>query len=53
MSHNSMSFAIEAVLWSQPIPLQLYLRTQIDLEDGDVRIAELRESETSAARKDE
>jgi len=43
MSHNSMSFAIEAVLWSQPIPLQLYLRTEIDLEDGDVRIAELRE----------
>jgi type VI secretion system protein ImpF len=43
MSHNSMSFAIEAELWSQPTPLQLYLRTEIDLEDGDVRVAELRE----------
>jgi len=53
MSHNSMSFAIEAVLWSQPIPLQLYLRTEIDLEDGDVRIAELRESDVAASRKEE
>jgi type VI secretion system protein ImpF len=43
MSHNSMSFVIEAELWSQPLPLQLYLRTEIDFEDGDVRIAELRE----------
>jgi type VI secretion system protein ImpF len=43
MSHNSMSFVIEAELWSQPLPLQLYLRTEIDFEDGDVRVAELRE----------
>jgi type VI secretion system protein ImpF len=43
MSHNSMSFVIEAELWSQPMPLQLYLRTEIDFEDGDVRIAEVRE----------
>ena len=43
MSHNSMSFAIEAELWSQPLPLQLYLRTEIDFEDGNVRVAELRE----------
>lgn len=43
MSHNSMSFVIEAELWAQPLPLQLYLRTEIDFEDGDVRVAELRE----------
>ncbi len=43
MSHNSMSFSIEAELWSQPLPLQLFLRTEIDLEDGDVRVAEVRE----------
>jgi len=43
MSHNSMSFVIEAELWSQPLPLQLYLRTEIDFEDGNVRVAELRE----------
>ena len=40
MSHNCMSFLIEAELWAQPLPLQLYLRTEIDLEDGDVRVAE-------------
>jgi type VI secretion system protein ImpF len=44
MSHNSMSFVIEARLWAQPMPLRLYLRTEIDLEDGDVRIAEVREA---------
>lgn len=38
-----MSFVIEAELWSQPLPLQLYLRTEIDFEDGNVRVAELRE----------
>ncbi|MET0388967.1 MAG: type VI secretion system baseplate subunit TssE [Polyangiales bacterium] len=38
MSHNSMSFAIEAELFAQPLPQQLYLRTEIDLEDGDVRV---------------
>jgi type VI secretion system protein ImpF len=44
MSHNSMSFLIEAELWSQPLPLQLYLRTEIDFEDGNVRVAELRDT---------
>jgi type VI secretion system protein ImpF len=41
MSHNSMSFIVEAELWSQPIPLQLYLRTEVDLEDGDFTVREL------------
>lgn len=45
-SHNSMSFSIEAELWSQPLPLQLYLRTEIDLEDGNVHVRELREHST-------
>lgn len=39
MSHNSMQFVIEAELWAQPLPLQLYLKTQIDLEDGHVNVA--------------
>jgi type VI secretion system protein ImpF len=50
MSHNSMSFAIEAELWSQPLPIQLYLRTEIDLEDGDVRVAEVRERPSAERR---
>jgi type VI secretion system protein ImpF len=41
MSHNAMSFIVEAELWSQSIPLQLYLRTEVDLENGDVNVREL------------
>ena len=41
MSHNAMSFIVEAELWSQPIPLQLYLRTEIDLENGTANVREL------------
>ena len=40
MSHNAVSFTIEAELWAQPMPLQLFLRTQVDLEDGRVRVSE-------------
>jgi type VI secretion system protein ImpF len=38
--HNALRFDIEADLWSDPIPLRLYLRTEIDLEDGSVRVSE-------------
>jgi type VI secretion system protein ImpF len=38
--HNAVRFEIEADLWSDPIPLRLYLRTDIDLEDGKVRVTE-------------
>ena len=41
MSHNAVSFAIEAELWAQPLPLQLFLRTQVDLEDGRIEISDL------------
>jgi type VI secretion system protein ImpF len=41
MSYNAMSFIVEAELWSQPIPLQLYLRTEIDLENGTASVREL------------
>jgi type VI secretion system protein ImpF len=41
MSHNAMCFAIEAELWAQPIPLRLFLRTDVDLETGEVSVAEM------------
>lgn len=41
MSHNAMCFNIEAELWAQPLPLRLFLRTEIDLESGGVAIADL------------
>jgi len=41
MSHNAMTFSIEAELWAQPIPLRLFLRTDVDLETGQVDVTEL------------
>jgi type VI secretion system protein ImpF len=38
MSHNAMTFLIEGELWAQPVPLRLYLKTEIDLEVGDVKV---------------
>jgi type VI secretion system protein ImpF len=40
MSHNAVIFDIEAELWAQPLPLRLFLRTEIDLESGRVAVAE-------------
>jgi type VI secretion system protein ImpF len=40
MSHNALTFEIEGDLWAQPLPLQLYLKTEIDLESGQVRVQE-------------
>ncbi len=40
MSHNAMRFDIEAELWAQPLPLHLFLRTEIDLESGTAFVAE-------------
>ncbi|MBL8250636.1 MAG: type VI secretion system baseplate subunit TssE [Candidatus Competibacter sp.] len=40
MSHNALTFEIEGNLWAQPLPLQLYLKTEIDLESGQVHIEE-------------
>lgn len=40
MSHNAMCFSIEAELWAQPLPLRLFLRTELDLENGEVRVSE-------------
>ncbi len=40
MSHNALSFLIEAELWAQPLPLRLYLRTDLDLETGKISVSE-------------
>jgi type VI secretion system protein ImpF len=41
MNHNAMAFDIEAELWAQPLPLRLFLRTSIDLENGSVDVLDL------------
>jgi type VI secretion system protein ImpF len=37
---SSDLFDIEAELWAQPLPLRLFLRTEIDLETGGVKVSE-------------
>lgn len=41
MNHNAMMFDIEAELWAQPLPLRLFFRTEIDLENGGVSVQEM------------
>lgn len=40
MDHNALTFAIEGELWAQPLPIRVFLETEIDLEIGEVRVAE-------------
>lgn len=44
-AHNVVEFEIRGMLWAQPVPLELLLRTQLDLEAGK---AELREAAAAA-----
>ena len=41
MNPNAMVFDIEGDLWAQPVPIQLYLKSEIDLETGGVSIHEV------------
>lgn len=40
MSHNTLSFDIEGEMWARPIPLRLYMKTEIDLESGQVSLCD-------------
>jgi len=40
-NQNSVSFEIRAQLWAEPVPLDLLLKTEIDLERGDVTVEEV------------
>jgi type VI secretion system protein ImpF len=39
--HNVIGVEISGQLWSQPIPIDLLVRTEIDLESGQVEVADL------------
>ncbi|MBA4177837.1 MAG: type VI secretion system baseplate subunit TssE [Leptothrix sp. (in: Bacteria)] len=39
--HNQIGFRITGQLWAQPVPLELLLHTDIDLETGRVAVREL------------
>jgi type VI secretion system protein ImpF len=36
--HNALAFEIEGELWTEPQPLHLHLRTEFQLEDGNVSV---------------
>ena len=38
--HNVVSFRIEGQIWSLPIPMEIYLRTDMDLENGHTQVVE-------------
>ena len=40
MNKNALCFEIEGDLWNEPLPLRLYLKTDIDLETGHTVVAE-------------
>ena len=40
--HNVVSLRISGNLWAQPVPFELLLRTEVDLETGQVEIQELK-----------
>jgi type VI secretion system protein ImpF len=39
--HNQIGFRISGQLWAQPVPLELMLHTDVDLESGRVDIREV------------
>ena len=39
--HNVIGVEIQGHLWAQPVPLELLVRTEIDLETGTVEMADL------------
>lgn len=40
MSRRALTFIIEGDLWAQPVPLSVYLKTEVDLETGSVSVAD-------------
>jgi len=44
--HNVVSVQIRGFLWAQPLPLELLLRTEVDLETGKVEIRDLSSVDT-------
>jgi type VI secretion system protein ImpF len=41
-NRNTLSFEIEGDLWAQSLPQKLLLRTELDLESGQVRVEDAR-----------
>ena len=49
-THNVIEFEIRGHLWSQPVPLEILLRTQLDLEAGQIEVRDAAGVAPSKAR---
>jgi len=49
-AHNNIALEIDAELWFQPLPLQMYMKTDLDLEIGTARVIEQSEADRSDRR---
>ncbi len=49
-THNVIEFEIRGHLWSQPVPLEILLRTQLDLEAGQVQVRDAAVAMVAKAR---
>jgi len=49
-THNVIEFEIRGHLWSQPVPLEILLRTQLDLEAGQVEVRDMAGAVPSSSR---
>ncbi len=50
-THNVIEFEIRGHLWAQPVPLEILLRTKLDLEAGQVDVREATGAATPSAGK--
>jgi type VI secretion system protein ImpF len=49
-THNVIVFEIRGHIWSQPVPLEILLRTQLDLEAGQVEVRDAAAASPSKVR---
>ena len=40
MSNTAITFTIEGMLWAQPLPMRMFLHTEVDLESGHVAVVD-------------
>ena len=40
MSSNAITFEIEGSLWAQPMPMRMFLHTEVDLDSGHVAVVD-------------
>lgn len=41
MSRHAVTIGLEADLWAEPVPLRIYMKTEIDLETGQVHVVDM------------